>query len=127
MFIKNIAANIKEREFYPLTIVIIFIALFFIDASTTYYGVSYAGEKEGAPVAFWLMRTYGFNEAIIIGTLVKIAALIALVLLFNKINDKNSKALSIPKIILVVPSVIIALVAVFYLIMMVNNLIRIII
>lgn len=124
MFIKNIA--IREKEIYPLALVIIF-ASFFIDAGTTYYGVSYAGEKEGAPVAFWLMRTYGFNEAIVLGTLIKIAALIAFVLLFNKINDKDSKALNIPRIILVVPSVIIALVAVFYLIMMANNLLRIII
>lgn len=125
MFLKNIVANIKEREFYSLTIVIIFIVLFFIDAGTTYYGVSYFGEKEGAPIAYWLMRTYGFNEAIMLGTLVKIAALIAFALLFNKINDINSKA--VPKIILIVPSIIIALVAVFYVIMMANNLLRIII
>ncbi|MBU4579738.1 hypothetical protein KKB43_01850 [Patescibacteria group bacterium] len=124
MFLKNI--TIREKEIYQIALVIIF-ASFFIDIVTTWYGVSYFGEKEGAPVAFWLMRHYGFNEAIILGTLVKIAALIVFVLLFNKINNKDSKALGVPKIILAIPSLIIALVAVFYLIMMANNLLRIII
>lgn len=115
----------KEKIFLKLSIIIVFLSI--VDALSTYYAVSYFGEKESMPVAYSLMRILGFNEVLIFGTIIKIAGLILFAMALNKMDNYLKKPTSkIPDFVKRIPIVAITLVTIFYAFIVINNIVRII-